>query len=1687
MPPPYSAGSVFLQVVPSFAGVQEEIGRRARSYGRAFGEEFDKGFAEATKDGVGEALDEGMKRAGQKAGAAGQRSGRDYAKGFGREAGKSTEQEIGRALDRTGRTSERAGAQAGRKYGGKFAESIKKALAGAQREIDAIKIDADTDPALAAIGQIRAAMAALRDAKIGVDLDAADAVASISALEALLDIIQQNAESIQVRVDAAQAMTQLATVRTMVESLNETVEVDLQVDRKMGTFEKSLKAKVAAALDDLPPVDLQVDDSDVNQKIAAIRAELFRLGDAQINVDMSTDEALIRLRTLMSELTELDSQSADVGVRIDAAAAYRELATVFGMVEALEAQDVDIDVDVDSARARGALRDVGNESRRAGGNGQDAANAFRAFNIAILGAVTLGPALIPVLGAIAGGLMALGPAAAVGIAGIGVLALGFSGISDAVGALGDVEKDAAKDTAAAAKTMRSAYNSVRDARTALARAQQSADDAAEDAGRRVDDALRGQVRAEERYREAVEKSIDAQRELVDARQESADQLEDLTLRARGAALSEEEAQLRLAQAQAEYITTMQDGSATYEEREEASLAARRAQLSYDQAVKDNLDLQEEQAKATETGIEGTETYQQALERVAGANDAVADAQTGVEDAARDVAEAQEAAARSQRDSAQSIADATQRLVDAQISYQEALYDTSVIGSSANQKLQESFANLGPEGQEFARFIHGLRDDVLELRTVAQAGLLPGVQEGIQSFLDGSGDELLTFVGGMSQAFGDLAARAGEALGNPEWQAFFDLMNVYGPIFVEQWGAIFGNIIEGIRNVLTALFPFTEELGGGLVDITQKWADWTAGFSDPNSGFQGFIQWVRDNAPAVLEFFSNLFGALRNIVVALAPFGAIVLGVLDAILGVIEEMDPDVLGSVAIAILAIVTAFQLFNGVIALVAGVMNILAFGAIAAVVFGVVLLGAALVILWTQSETFRSIVLAVWDAIKAGVAFVVDWFQTSVVPILQEVWDGIAAGASWLWENILKPIFEVWQVAWGVLWDFVKDAWERVGQPAFELIWTIAQELWQIVEPILTLIGIGFKLLWDLVKTYWEFIGKPIFDAFIAIVKFLWENVIGPILGFVVDRWEWMFGIIESAWNTVGKPVFDLLQAVVEGLVGVFQGSFDGIKGIWDALVAVFKAPIKFLVETVLNAGLIGGINSIAGIFTDDDTWIDPIKLPEGFAVGGQIPGSAPHKRADNVLIRATPGEFMQQVDAVDYYGVDFMQALNERRIPREMLLPGFAYGGMIDPLWDAVRKHDPRARLTSGYRPGDPGLHGRKMAIDVAGAMPYPNATGMRQMLEMNHWLAAAFPNLSELIHTAPGAINLKNGDPHRYSQATQDDHRDHNHVGATSLDALTGGTGVDGGDSWYETAWDFISSPFDTLQKIITDAAGDLGKTQIGEMLLNIPTEFARNIIDPMLDFVNGIVDAAGNVISSIGNGISNAGDFLNPFNDGDDNKGRLIEKPDTAAVRGIVQDVAAQRGWDTGAQWSALSTLISKESSWNPGADNPTSTAYGLFQFLDSTWRGTGYARTSDPRTQALAGMQYIASRYGNPLAALNFHKANNWYADGGLVGEGGEHADGVVNASLYDEGGYLPPGLTMVLNATGKPEPVLTAAELEQIREGSLGGNSDGDRPYIGSLTLPMVAANPHEAADQIMHEVKVAANGGRYAPAPTP
>jgi len=71
------------------------------------------------------------------------------------------------------------------------------------------------------------------------------------------------------------------------------------------------------------------------------------------------------------------------------------------------------------------------------------------------------------------------------------------------------------------------------------------------------------------------------------------------------------------------------------------------------------------------------------------------------------------------------------------------------------------------------------------------------------------------------------------------------------------------------------------------------------------------------------------------------------------------------------------------------------------------------------------------------------------------------------------------------------------------------------------------------------------------------------------------------------------------------------------------------------------------------------------------------------------------------------------------------------------------------------------------------------------------------------------------------------------------------------------------------------------------------------------------------------------------------------------------------------QYYCLDELWFKESRWNPKADNPKSTAYGIPQMLKM--------KEQNPFKQIDIGLRYIEHRHGTPCKALKFHNLKGYY------------------------------------------------------------------------------------------------------------
>ena len=85
-----------------------------------------------------------------------------------------------------------------------------------------------------------------------------------------------------------------------------------------------------------------------------------------------------------------------------------------------------------------------------------------------------------------------------------------------------------------------------------------------------------------------------------------------------------------------------------------------------------------------------------------------------------------------------------------------------------------------------------------------------------------------------------------------------------------------------------------------------------------------------------------------------------------------------------------------------------------------------------------------------------------------------------------------------------------------------------------------------------------------------------------------------------------------------------------------------------------------------------------------------------------------------------------------------------------------------------------------------------------------------------------------------------------------------------------------------------------------------------------------------------------------------------------------------KGWSI-AEWNCLRYVWSHESHFNPKALNMHSGAYGIAQFLPSTWGNYKVTKTESAQLQIQYGLRYIQKRYGSACGAKAFWIKNGWY------------------------------------------------------------------------------------------------------------
>ena len=463
----------------------------------------------------------------------------------------------------------------------------------------------------------------------------------------------------------------------------------------------------------------------------------------------------------------------------------------------------------------------------------------------------------------------------------------------------------------------------------------------------------------------------------------------------------------------------------------------------------------------------------------------------------------------------------------------------------------------------------------------------------------------------------------------------------GPIFgLEEDNPIIG-ILAGIRDAVD-----------GTIQVGQLL--FTGDYSGTPFGLE-------EDSPAINALFQlrEGFMQLGNVFAQLMEPGGAVMNLIDS-LGAGFTTAWSAVGEHLLPILG-----ELWTSFTGAVAGVLPQLE-GGFAALGSAATTLGAIIAVAFAAIGT-------AWDAVGPYVLPLVTGFVTYIGGAFQTL--------SQVLSGIMTTILGVITGNWGQAWDGVRAIWDGV--------WGYLQAAWQWLVTLTT-------------NTF-SIIGTTIGSAWNAI-KDLTSTALGAIRDGMNAAWQWLVGGTTSTWeslkNAVTQPFVAAWNAVSQTLGTFKQGISDGFnwiltttgsiaKSIWDGITSAFNtgvqaageafnkikglvtAPIKFVLQTVLNDGIIGGVNGLAEKIGLKNL-LPKVPIPAGFARGGILPGTSSYRDGDDQLIMARRGEGIIVSEALkDPYERKRLLALNQAALKGTSLaqwrehydgLHGFAGGGII-----------------------------------------------------------------------------------------------------------------------------------------------------------------------------------------------------------------------------------------------------------------------------------------------------------------------------------------------------------------------------------------------------------------------------------------
>lgn len=825
--------------------------------------------------------------------------------------------------------------------------------------------------------------------------------------------------------------------------------------------------------------------------------------------------------------------------------------------------------------------------------------------------------------------------------------------------------------------------------------------------------------------------------------------------------------------------------------------------------------------------------------------------------------------------------------------------------------------------------------------------------------------------------------------------------------------------SAFRDVLIKIGASFIEFLGTIKKAAIAVADWAV---DVGKSFMKSVNDVKDWAVKVYNSFLDFIGTLGKAAVAVKDWAVGVYKSFTDFLGTVVHVLTEIgnaIGNIlapAVNVMKVIfeTAWSVIKLAFQVGWAVINII-FALWKIEIQAIINIWQAFAAVWSKVwDGIKEVAGRVWNAVKAFFVEIYDW----VAVRLTRMWNEFANTWSANWDKIKEIAGKVWNTVKGwftEIYDWVDNKLTKLIN-AFRDTWN---KVWGAIKDNLGLMWLGMKVIFGEIMSWVDDKLSPKMRFLQSVIEFVWDKI--------KDK-------ISTVWNTV-KGIFEAIGNFISNtLPDFFRRGADNIGRLWDTLMEKTKRPVKFVIDTVINGGIIHGINWVSDKLGISGTHIDDFH-PPGFQSGGIIPGTPSAK--DNTLIHAATGEYVMPTDKTARF-LPVLEAM------RSGSIAGFEDGGLIGDIVSGVKGITRSLTAAAG---------------DVLGALSDP--------------VKLLSGPLNALIDRIPGSGGLHDvltGAGHKFVGWMGDWINQQ----LAALAALSGGGGIDTGQA--PAAMAFLKAQVGKPYVWGGIGPGGYDCSGLVNAVYNVMqgkpphhrTFYTMNQAGFFpLPGTDGVLAAGWSNTGESGpgggpGGVGHTTAVLSGVPFGSEGgvgvrMGAAVTNINRFAHRGhvgaaLIGGVGKAAGGSLGAwiaraiqltgvpaSWAGpLNTLIMRESGGNPNAINRTDAnaraghpSQGLMQVIPSTFSAYHLGGTSnsitDPVANVAAGIRYILARYGS---ISNVQQAN------ASMPPKGYEAGGLINGMSMDSGrGVLSRGFNLIHNGTGKDEPITATDKLEPLFE----------------------------------------------------